>query len=87
MEKIPDLNLCIIVDYNGYTGSGKFTQSFNEFVDGHNVSDLVKELNSDRSFVAQTTKASGISFLENTVRSHSTWLTDEEYEKALNELK
>jgi transketolase len=87
------LDVKIIVDRNTLGGSCEvdlpdYINIISQNVDSSEYVDMVGFLENDQWFlVVETIKASGISFLENTVRSHSTWLTDEEYEKALEELR
>lgn len=81
-------NLFVLVDMNKIGGSCKIHLSSWQSYDGHDVDSIVRAVDElDGITYFSTVKGSGISFLENTTRSHSTWLTDEEYEQALNELK
>lgn len=60
-------------------------------VDGHNLSDISKALNSvhkekPKAIIANTVKGKGISFIENKDGWHGKGLTLEQYQKALKEL-
>lgn len=85
-------NIVLVVDRNGYRGSSEsIDYSLWDDMDGHDINKITEALRQVSSpfysISAKTVKGSGISFLENTIRSHSTWLTDEEYEQALKELQ
>ncbi len=63
-------------------------------VDGHNVEEIVSVLKNipfekgkPSCLVAHTIKGKGVSFMENEPRWHDKYPDDEEYQKALNELK
>lgn len=60
-------------------------------VDGHNIDALTEALkkttDKPTAIVAHTIKGKGISFMENTIQSHYTKLTDDLYEKALIEVE
>lgn len=62
-------------------------------IDGHNMTEIVEVLESipiqkekPTAIIAKTVKGKGVSFLENSPRSHLTRLTDEERDRALAEL-
>jgi transketolase len=63
-------------------------------IDGHNFSEIENSLskipfkrNKPSLIIAHTVKGKGISFLENKIISHYKHFTEEEYKKALDELK
>lgn len=62
-----------------------------ETVDGHSIDDLLtalsKKTGKPRAIVANTTKAHGISFLENNKMSHQCVLLKKKYEQAVDEIK
>ncbi len=101
-------NIRLIVDNNKYQSQGKTADllsveplvgKFESFgwtarrVDGHNVGDLARTLDSldscDRpaAIIADTVKGKGIGFMENTYKYHNYALSPEEYETALLELE
>lgn len=89
IRKYLDLdNVFILVDMNELGGSDKVRPVSPKSYMGHDVGNIVHAIdNCDGINYFSTIKGCGISFLENTIRSHSTWLTDEEYEQALKELQ
>lgn len=81
-------NLFVLVDMNEIGGSSKIRPVSSVSWEGDDVDNIIQGIKESRGITYfSTVKCSGISFLENTVRSHSTWLTDEEYEQSLEELK
>jgi transketolase len=88
--------LTLIIDYNGWGGYGRTTRSLRYRlagfidpveVDGHDLKDLKRELERrPQVILAHTIKGKGVSFLEDTLKSHYTSLSDEEYENAVREL-
>jgi transketolase len=89
----------IIIDHNGWGGYGRVSdflirrvKGFIEpvLVDGHDMTALGKALRKDcqkKAIIAKTVKGKGVSFLEDTLKSHYTSLTDEEYIRAIKELE
>ncbi|MDD2840039.1 MAG: transketolase [Rickettsiales bacterium] len=59
-------------------------------VDGHNVEELTKVLKKEtknpKVVVAKTLKGKGLSFMENTLKSHYMKITDDLYKQAMEEL-
>ena len=62
-----------------------------DVVNGHSIEELLsflpKKSEKPRAIVAETTKAHGISFLENNKMSHQCVLTKKKYEQAVEEIK
>lgn len=62
-----------------------------EEVDGHNIEQLLsilpKKSDKPRAIIANTVKAHGISFLENTKQSHQCSLTKKKYQQAVEDIK
>lgn len=63
-----------------------------ETIDGHNIEEISKALSasnisSPRAIIADTIKAHGISFLENSRKSHQCALSKKNYERAVKEIK
>ncbi len=63
-------------------------------VDGHNIEELIKAFNSAKTckgkptaIIAKTIKGKGVSFMENAVGWHGKAPNEEEYKKAIKELK
>ena len=99
-------NLTYILDNNGLQIDGKNDEvmslgnikaKFDAFgfktfeVDGHNIDEIVKALNTQvngqpKFILAHTIKGKGISFMENNVAWHGKAPNDEEYETAMKEL-
>lgn len=102
-------NLVVIIDYNKLQAFGKtkdianlepFADKWKSFgwtvkeVDGHNLQQLSKLLNSvpfvknkPTAIIAHTIAGKGISFLENRFEWHYLNLNKEQYEKALEEIE
>lgn len=95
-------NLFVLVDVNGLQGSGYLPSvdyigvygvlpSYFNMVDGYKVDGIVDAINRHSTktpcfLLVNTVKGGGIGFLSDTVRSHSCWLSEDEYNKALEEL-
>jgi transketolase len=96
LNKLSDINIQIIVDYNAAQGSDwvnnilpSVPAQYDAFVDGHDVGEIIDAINypSWRLIYAETYKGSGISFMEHKPEWHSRVLSFDEYNQALKELK
>lgn len=101
-------NLTVIVDNNGFQSDGSLGQTLDlgdlsekwksfgwrtSEVNGHSVSDLIRELRSQssdeqpRCLIARTVKGMGVSFMENNNDWHHNRLTSSSLSQALRDLR